>query len=114
MKSFFRFYQHPGGFFRNTEKHPIPDPEKDLESFLVNFLRDYQSDDRVAYLDDLYKFCFNEFESEEQQSAFMDQHDIHSLEAAQIEIQNVENRLKSEAYSNFYHLILKSQIEIIT
>lgn len=113
MKPSFRFYHHPGDFFRNADVQSMPNPEDDLESFLINFLHNYQSDDRIAYLDDLYKLCFNEFETEEQQSDFMLKNNIPDLEGAKAEISALENHLKQEAYANFYNLTLNKQIEVI-
>jgi hypothetical protein len=35
--TYFKFKAHPGDLFRNAEEHELPDPDADLEAFLVWF-----------------------------------------------------------------------------
>jgi hypothetical protein len=39
----FKYKEHPGDFFRNSDIISLPNPQDDLESFLVQFLKNYQS-----------------------------------------------------------------------
>lgn len=107
----FRYKSHPGDLLRNTDIVPLPDPKENLEDFLVWFLTHYQSDDRIAYLDDLYKLLHNEFSNEEDRLKFVDQRD-DTIEI-QDEIDLIEKDLEAEAYENFYHLLRTDRIEIV-
>ncbi|HLW31644.1 MAG TPA: hypothetical protein VKX40_05240 [Aequorivita sp.] len=110
---YFKFKEHPGDFFRNTDIIILPNPQLDLENFLIQFLRHYQSDERVAYLDDLYKLLNNDFYNEDNKNEFTKLIGNKTKTEIKEEIQLVENNLKNEAYTNFYTLILKQKIEII-
>ncbi|MBC7383141.1 MAG: hypothetical protein H7296_09130 [Bacteroidia bacterium] len=109
----FKYITHPGDFFRNTDVLELPNPDENLEDFLIWFCTNYMSDDRVAYLDDLYKSFHDEFTNEEDRIVFMKSADIKTYSEIQEEIQSVEASLKHEAYVNFYQLLLTNKIEII-
>ncbi len=109
----FKYKEHPGDFFRNTDITTLPNPQEDLESFLVQFLKKYQSDERVTYIDDLYKFLYDEFFNDEDKQEFIKRIGIKTEKEIKTEIQKIENELKNEAFSNFYNLVLTKQIEII-
>ncbi|WP_164467988.1 hypothetical protein [Epilithonimonas vandammei] len=51
----FKFKKLPGDLLRGTSTLQLPDPEKDLDTFLVQFLPLYQTDNTVSYVNDLYK-----------------------------------------------------------
>lgn len=110
---FFRYINHPGDFFRNSEVVELPDPDKDLEVFLIWFLSNYQSDDRIAYLEDLYKIKNNEFQSVLEKSNFINENELKNDFLIKKEIYSIENELKHEAYQNFYHLLLNRKIELV-
>ena len=110
--TYFKFKAHPGDLFRNAEEHELPDPDADLEAFLVWFLDDYQKDSRLAYIDDLAKRLDGVFDD-----GFEMEHLGLRVEKASkleldLEIAAVEKTLKAEAYSNFYRLLLEHKIEI--
>lgn len=110
---YFKFKDHPADFFRSTDVIELPNPQEDLESFLVQFLNNYQSDERVTYLDDLYKLLDNEFFNEEDKNKFIQLIAHKSDQEIKNKIQLVENELKNEAFKNFYNLVLTEQIKII-
>lgn len=110
---FFRYINHPGDFFRNSEIVELPNPDKDLEKFLVWFLTNYQSDDRIAYLEDLYKIKNKEIHSDLEKSRFINEHDLKNDISIKKEIYSIEKKLKHEAYQNFYHLLLNKKIELV-
>lgn len=112
-KLYFRYKSHPGDFFRNTDILELPNPNDNLEDFLIWFLSNYQSDNRIAYIDDLHKLMHNEFSHEEDKNEFINQVGIKTEKEIQEEISSVEKELKFEAYKNFYHLLLSNKIEII-
>lgn len=109
----FKHKEHLGDFFRNTDVIALPNPQEDLEGFLVQFLKNYQSDARVTYIDDLYKLLNDEFFNDEDKQKFINTTGNKTAKEIKIEIQMIENELKNEAYSNFYNLVLTKQIEII-
>lgn len=109
----FKYKEHPGDFFRNTTIVPLPNPQEDFESFLVQFLKHYQSDERVTYIDDLHKFLDNDFSNEEDKNDFIKIIGNKTKQEIKDEIQRIEIELKVEAYENFYNLIQTKQIEII-
>ncbi len=108
-----KYKEHPGDFLRNTDTVILPNPKEDLESFFVQFLKHYQSDERVAYIDDLYKLLDDEFFNDEDKQKFIRTIGNKTEKEIKYEIQKTENELKNEAYSNFYKLVLTKQIEII-
>jgi hypothetical protein len=110
---YFKFKNHPGDFLRNTDVIELPNPQDDLENFLVQFLKHYQSDERVTYLDDLYKLLDNEFFNEEDKNKFIQLIAYKNDQEIKNKIQLVESELKNEAFKNFYNLIQTKQIEII-
>ncbi len=112
-KIYFKFLSHPGDLFRGTDVVELPDPNSDLENFLIYFLSHYQSDKRIAYIDDLSKVIDNEFEDENEKLKLLSKFSINSFESMQLEINTVDEELKKEAFENFYKLILYNKIEII-
>lgn len=108
----FKYKEHPGDFFRNSEVTTLPNPNEDMESFLVQFLKSYQSDERIAYIDDLYKLLDDEFFNDKDKQEFIKKIGNRTEKEIKNEIQNIENELKNEAFSNFYNLVLTKQIEI--
>ena len=111
---YFRYKNHPGDLLRNTDIIKLPDPDKDLEEFLIWFLADYQSDFRIAYLDDLYKILENEFISEKEKLELLKTIGLKNNMEIQEEIHELELELKNEAYKNFYHLLLENKIEVLS
>ncbi|MCX8524919.1 hypothetical protein OF897_13450 [Chryseobacterium formosus] len=112
---FFRFREHPGDLLRGTSTIQLPDPEKDLDTFLVQFLPLYQTDNTVAYLNDLYKLYYDDFQDEEDLLEFIKYiGGEKTKDELKSEIDNIEKELINEAYENFYRLILENKIEIIT
>ncbi|MGC4127978.1 MAG: hypothetical protein QM564_00140 [Bergeyella sp.] len=112
-KVYFKYKEHPGDFFRNTDIAELPNPQKDLESFLVQFLPNYQSDERIAFLDDLYKLIDDDFFDEKDKVEFVHQIGIKSNAELKTDIQLLENDLKQSAFKNFYNLVQQNKIEII-
>ncbi|MDR2839940.1 MAG: hypothetical protein LBV75_01545 [Paludibacter sp.] len=112
-KVYFRYKEHPGDFYRDTSFIELPEPEKYLENFWIQFLYCYQNDDRVACLDDLYKWLHKEFSDKEQEKKFIEQFGNKTIEEIKTEINTIENELTEESYHNFYHLIFENKIEII-
>lgn len=94
------FPSHPGDLFRNNLPQALPNPDADLDAFLVAFLDHYQSDERVALLNDLYKLKFNEFETVEDELAFRAHIVDLGLEDVDSSIQKLEFILRREAESN--------------
>lgn len=92
---------------------PLPDPAKDLESFWVWFLDGYQSDQRVALLDDMYKYLQDEHEGDERNGVADADLTCKSKDELLLDIKVLENKLTQEAYANFYQLVLSNQIEVI-
>jgi hypothetical protein len=112
QKPLFRYKQHPGDLYRNTDLVELPNPDENLEGFLIWFLRSYQSDSRVTYVDDLYKLLHNEFSNEEDRMELLQQVGTKTEMEIQGEIKLVEEELKMEAYKNFYQLLLSNKIEL--
>lgn len=110
---FFRYNEHPGDLLRDTSITVLPDPNHNLEDFLVQFLRHYQSDERVAFLNDLYKVIEGELCSDEEEFNNLSIEGYSSDKEVKEEILVIENELKQEAYKNFYHLVFSRKIELI-
>ncbi len=113
-KLYFKYKVHQGDFLRNTDIVELPNPNDNPEDFLIWFLSNYQSDNRIAYIDDLYKLLYNEFSTEEGKAEFINQIGPKTDKEIQEEINLIEDELKIEAYSNFYNLLLSNKIEIIS
>jgi len=112
-KIYFKYKEHPGDLFRNTAVAEFPNPDENLEDFLVWFLTNYQSDSRVTYLNNLYKALHNEFTDESERVEFIKYSGKHTKQEIEKEIEITEQELKNESYQNFYSLILRNKIEII-
>ena len=109
----FKYHTPPGDFFRNAETQELPDPEHDLETFLIWFLDNYQSDNRIAYLDDLAKLLDDDFENNEARQLVLNSIGHLSKSEIREEIANIEAELKFEAFKNFYWLTRANKIEIV-
>ncbi len=113
IKTYFRYKKHPGDFFRNTELRALPNPDENLEDFLIWFLDHYQSDSRIALIDDLSKLIDDEFEDENDKAKFIKSIGLKSESELLAEIESIENELKEEAYQNFYSLVREGKIEVL-
>lgn len=89
----------------------MPNPDIDLEAFLVAFLDCYQSDARVTLLNDLYKLQNNEFESEIEEQKFMNSLSSEELANMEQTIQNIESELRLEAELNYNAMIEKGYVQ---
>lgn len=112
-KVLFKFKNHPGDLFRSTDIVELPDPDQDLEGFLVQFLPMYQTDDTVALLNDLYKISDDNLFDNQKEIKFIEQLGFMTKEEVESEIPKIESQLKMEAYKHFYGLIYSNEIEII-
>ena len=110
---YFRYKEHPGDLFRSTDIIELPDPEKDQDTFLVQFLPNYQSEQTVAYLNDLYKLFHDEFSDDEDKTNIIETVGDKTLEQVDKEIKTVTQKLINQALRNFYILVLNNEIEII-
>ena len=110
--TYFKFKAHPGDLLRNAEEHELPDPDADLEAFLVWFLDDYQKDSRLAYIDDLAKRLDGVYNAGFEMEHLGLRVDKASKLELELEIAAVEKTLKAEAYSNVYRLLLEHKLEI--
>ena len=111
----FKFKKLPGDLLRGTSTLQLPDPEKDLDTFLVQFLPLYQTDNTVSYVNDLYKLLDDDFQDDDDLIKFINYiGGEKSKEEIKNEIKSIENELIAKAYKNFYQLILENKIEIIT
>ncbi|WP_028666539.1 hypothetical protein [Runella zeae] len=110
---YFKYKKHPKDLLRSTDVMMLPDPIENLEGFLVQFLKCYQSDERVAYINDLYKFLEEGFLDEEDKGSFIEIIKNKTDKEIEDELLRVEAELKNEAYINFYNLVQDNQIEII-
>lgn len=110
---YFRFRVHPGDLYRSTDIIELPDPEKDQDTFLVQFLPNYQSDQNVAYLNDLYKIFHDEFSDDEDKENILKTVGDKTLEQVDKEIKRATKELYVEALRNFNKLVLNDEIEII-
>ena len=109
----FKYKEHPGDLLRCTDVIQLPNPNEKLEDFLVCFLNNYQSDERVTYIDDLIKLLNNEFVDEIEKERLIKVIGNKTDKEIKEQIKSVENDLKNEAYNNFYNLILNKKIELI-
>jgi len=109
----FKYKIHPGDLLRNTDSVELPNPDENLEDFLVWFLDNYQSDNRIAYLNDLYLLLDNEFSNDSDKQDFVNHLKDKTEKGIQEEITEIEHNCKDEAYRNFYHLLSSDKIEIL-
>lgn len=112
-KVYFRYKEHPGDVVRSADTIALPNPDEKLEDFLVWFLYNYQSDSRVAYVDDLFKLLYNEFSDNNEKEKFISIVGEKTEDCIREEIKFIENKLKNEAFNNFYNLVLNNKIELI-
>jgi hypothetical protein len=108
-----RFKMHPRDFFRDTHPVELPDPEVDLERFLVLFLDDYSRDDRIAQLDDLSKLLYGELPSMEAEDEIKTRFAFTGHDEIAQEIQRLEANLTMEAYVNYYRWVRTGRLEVL-
>lgn len=113
-KIFFKYRVHPGDLLRDAEITELPNPDEQLEDFLIWFLDNYQSDSRIAYINDISKLVDDEFLDENEKQEFEKITGNKTKDELLLEIELVENELKTEAYCNFYNLLLSDKIQIIS
>lgn len=113
QKVYFRYKEHPGDFLRDDTIEIMHNPKEDLENFLIWFLPWFQSDQDVAYINDLYKLYYDEFESEEEKNIVLPYCELETKEEIMEEINRKYDQLKKEAFENFYNLVMENKIEII-
>lgn len=109
---YFRFREHPEDLFRSTDIIKLPDPDKDQDTFLVQFLPNYQSDQTIAYINDLYKLKHNKVSDEDDKDNILETVGGKILEQVDEEIKSVTQELYNQALRNFYDLVLENRIEI--
>jgi hypothetical protein len=112
-KTYFRYKVHPGDFFRNTDVVELPNPEDNLEQFLIWFLHRFQSDQRIAEINDLSKLTNEEFGGDNERMELEEYYGKCTKDELLTQIAEIENELKAEANCNFYELVLHGDIEII-
>lgn len=112
-QTYFKFNNHPGDLFRNQELVLLPNYEDDLERFWVSFLDNYQSDYRIASIDDLSKLINDELENDNQRAKLFSQFEIASIDDAKRKLAIIEDCLKREAFENFYKLVAENKIQIV-
>src|SRR5690625_344046 len=108
---YFQYKNPPGDLFRNTDIIEFPDMES--EEFLVWFLPNYQGDFNVAFLNDLYKLYYDEFDKEDEKQDFLNHYDFKNKTEIKNEISVVEKELKQNALENFYRLVRNGEVRII-
>ena len=109
----FKYKEHPGDLLRSTDLVELPDPYKNTEEFLIWFLVNYNSDERVGYFNDLFKLLDKEFSDEVEEVKFLEIFGKQTDTEIRQEIAIVEDELRNAAFRNFYNLILNNKIEII-
>lgn len=113
MKSiYFKFREHPGDMFRGTLKQKLPEIDKEFEEFLVQFLPCYQRDNEIAYLNDLYKLLYDEYQDEKDKRNFIEYSELREKNEIKNEITKVEENLKIKALENFYYLVMNNKIKV--
>jgi hypothetical protein len=112
-KVHFRYKAHPGDLFRNADVVALPNPDENLEDFLIWFLNGFQLDQRLTYINDLAKLLDDEFLEDADRDAFIAKIGNKTNDEIKEAIVLVENELKIEAYENFYHLVSTNDIEIL-
>lgn len=112
-KIYFKYLEHPGDFFRSTNVVELPSPQHDTENFLIQFLPNYHSDQRVALINDLYKLLDDEFVDENELIELTNDFGNLSKDEIKSIIKDKENELTDSAFENFYYLILEDKIKII-
>lgn len=110
----FRYVEHPGDLFRNTDVMELPNPKLDLESFLVQFLPHYQSDLRIAQLNDLLKLLEDDFSDESAKQRQIEVYGVVAEKEISSKVKLLEEELTIEAYKNFYHQLQSKQLEIVS
>ena len=109
---FFKYNTHPGDLFRSTDIIHLPNPDDNQEEFLVQFLDNYQSDQRIAYINDLFKSQDDEFSSDFKKEQYTKLIGNKSHEELKSELKSLQNDLTNEAFKNFYNLLLNNKIEL--
>ena len=109
---YFRYKEHPADLLRSTDIVELPNPEENLEEFLVWFLKNYQSDSQVTYLNDLYKLLHNDFTNESDEADFIEFSGKQTEKEIREEINLTELKLKNKGYQNFHELVQENKIEV--
>ena len=109
---FFKYNTHPGDLFRSADILQLPNPDDNQEEFLVQFLDNYQSDQRVAYINDLFKSLDDEFANDFEKEQYTKLIGNKTPEKLKSELKSLQNDLTNEAYKNFYNLLLNNKIEL--
>lgn len=102
-------YNYPPSDVIDEEVHLLPNPQQDIEGFLGWFLKDYQSDERVTHLKDLY----NKLQSKKSNSK-VEKQSLNLKVQVEKEITILEDDLRLEACENFYKLLMKNTVEIVS
>ena len=66
----------------------------------------------MTYLNDLYKLLLNDFTTESDEADFIEFSWKQTEQEIKEEIGLVEQKLKKEAYQNFYELVRGNKIEV--
>lgn len=110
---YFRYKTHPGDLLRDTSVVPLPDPQTNLENFLIWFLPNYQDNNDVAYLNGLAKMLHNEFEDKQDELKFIKEYGAMTAIEIKAEINTVEDKLKRVAFERFYWLVREGKVEVM-
>lgn len=108
LKLSFKYKIYSGGLFRDNSIQVLPDFKTQKQEFWIWFHPNYQSDEKIAYLNDLYKWYDDELELPE-----IIQFGHMNKEELSIEIERIEQKLDFESLLYFYELIKSGEIEII-
>ena len=110
---FFRYKVHPGDLLRNNSVQKLPDPISEQEDFWVWFLPNYQNDETISYLNDLYKIKGDCFQNEQEKRDFETIYGKINQFELDNKIQDIEQQLTFESFRNFYSLVLNGKLDII-
>lgn len=108
---YFKYKTHPGDLFRDDTVHPLPAPVTEREESWIWFLLCYQSDEKVAFLNDLYKYHDQEL-SEAEEINFEKHHGKMNHTMLFNKIKQVEQELDLESLKNFYRLVKLGRIKV--
>ncbi|HLS29559.1 MAG TPA: hypothetical protein VK021_01740 [Flavobacteriaceae bacterium] len=101
-------YNNPPSNFIDKEIHLLPNPQQDIQGFLGWFLKDYQSDERVEHLRELYKLKGEKSDSKAEKQSSTTKNQVEE------EIMTLEDDLRLEACENFYKLLMENTVEIVS
>ena len=109
---YFHYKEHPGDFLRDDSIQELPDPYSQKQDFWVWFLPNYQNDETVSVLNDLYKIHDDCFSDENEKAEFILRNEIKNNKELDDKINQIEECLSFESYKNFYQLIRSGKLEI--